>query len=197
MKIQFLFLSLLLLVGVSLAEEAEVNAQGEVKSAEPDCEQQCLEKVTAALAPVNQQKQGLQNDLNRVKQELDKETKDKEGLKKNLDGQVKEKEALLKEIEELRKSLEQTRQKLKEVEDKAGSHQQAVTDARRQLSQAKSKAASLEKELQAAKEEIKELANVSFVGQLKKEIMALWASMIGFIQKLLAKKEQNETKKEG
>jgi len=193
MKIVQLLFSLLFL-SVAFAEEAEVNVQGDVKAPEPDCEQQCREKVNAALAALSQQKQGLQNDLTRIQKELEDQKKANEGLKNNFDGQTKEKDGLLKEIEQLRKSLEESRKKLEQADTKAGEREKAVADAKRELSQAKSKAAKLEKDLAAANEEIKELAGISFVSQLRKEILALWASMVGFIQKLLAKKEQNDTK---
>jgi hypothetical protein len=52
-----------------------------------------------------------------------------------------------------------------------------------------SKLKTLEADLFAAKEEIKNLSEISFVTQLKKELETLWQSVIAFWQNLMAKKQ--------
>jgi chromosome segregation ATPase len=180
MKFITILLSVLLFLAVAATaqEDVEVNASGEQVPAGCDCSG----KIAGALQPLMNEKNGLIEQLNGLREELNACANDKQGL--------------YQEVEQSRKSLDQTRKDADYWMKAAGEHEGTaqekhgmVEEKIRHLGEMESKMKALEAELFAAKEEIKNLSEISFVSQLKKELETLWTSIILFWQNLMAKKE--------
>lgn len=161
-------------------EHVEVDASGEVY--EPvECD--CNEQIVVALQPVVNDKDELWHQL--------------QGVREELNGCVNDKDGLYQEVEQLRKSLEQSRKDaeswsvMSRVHESTAQEKHGIVEEKvRHLGEMESKMKAVEAELLLAKEEIKNLSEVSFVTQLKKELEALWQSIIQFWQNLMAKKEE-------
>jgi chromosome segregation ATPase len=166
------FITILLSVLLFLVAAVTADAEG-------GCD--CNDKIADATQALMNEKNGLAEQQNRIREELDACANDKAGL--------------YQEVEQVRKSLAQARSDADYWMKASGEHEGSAKVAEekiRNLGGMEGKMKSLEAELFAAKEEIKGLSEISFVSQLKKEIDALWQSMVAFWQKLTAKKEESE-----
>jgi uncharacterized coiled-coil DUF342 family protein len=180
MKFITILLSVLLFLAAAATaqEDVEVNEQGETVAAGCDCSGE----VAGALQPLINERNGLNEQVNNMRVELNACDEDKQ--------------ALYRDIEELRKSTDQTRtdasywmKMSKEHEGNAQEKHGLVEEKIRHLGEMESKLKTLEADLFAAKEEIKNLSEISFVTQLKKELETLWLSIVAFWQNLMAKKQ--------
>jgi uncharacterized coiled-coil DUF342 family protein len=162
-------------------QHVDVDASGEVHEPVP-VECNCNNEIVAALQPLENIKNDLTHQVNGLREELNACANDKAGL--------------YQEVEQTRKSLEQARADAARWMKAAGEHEGSakekhgmVEEKIRHLGEMESKMKSLEADLLAAKEEIKNLSEISFVSQLKKELETLWQSILLFWQNLMAKKE--------
>jgi uncharacterized coiled-coil DUF342 family protein len=162
-------------------QHVDVDPSGEVHEPVP-VECNCNDEIVAALQPLENIKNGLTQQVNKLREELNACANDKAGL--------------YQEVEQTRKSLEQARADAARWMKAAGEHEGSakekhgmVEEKIRHLGEMESKMKSLEADLLAAKEEIKNLSEISFVSQLKKELETLWQSILLFWQNLMAKKE--------
>jgi chromosome segregation ATPase len=179
MKFITILLSVLLFLAVAAtAEDVEVNAQGEAVPANCDC----TGEVAGALQPLVNERNGLNEQL--------------DGLRREINACDEDKQALYQDIEQLRKSVDKARTDanywMKMANEHEGSAKEKTGLAEekiRHLGEMESKMKTLEADLLAAKEEIKSLSDISFVTQLKKELEALWQSIVAFWQNLMAKKK--------
>jgi uncharacterized coiled-coil DUF342 family protein len=180
MKFITILLSSLLFLAVAATAQAdvEVNAQGEAVPAQCDC----TGEVAGALQP-------LVNERNILNEQL-------EGMRRELNACDEDKQALYQDIEQLRKSVDQTRTDANYWMKMANEHEGSAKEKHglaeekiRHLGEMDNKMKALEADLLAAKEEIKNLSEISFVSQLKKELETLWQSILAFWQNLMAKKQ--------
>jgi uncharacterized coiled-coil DUF342 family protein len=194
MKFISILLSVLLFMAVAVTAQDEeqqhyeeqqhvdVDASGEVHEPVP-VECNCNNEIVAALEPLENIKNDLTQQVNNLREEVNACANDKAGL--------------YQEVEQTRKSLEQARNDAAHWMKASGEHEGAaqekhgmVEEKIRHLGEMESKMKGLEAELLAAKEEIKNLSEISFVSQLKKELETLWQSILLFWQNLMAKKEE-------
>ena len=164
MKVQHLLLSLFLILGSAFAEEAEVNAQGEMVQNQVNCDEVCAAKVAEAVGNAVREKEGIMAELNTAREEAQRASAEANESNSRLNDALAEIETLKQKVASSEKALEESKnvaQQAKSAAEKATAAESSKVKA------AEAKVRELEKEAAAAKKEAAEYSSSRFFINLK------------------------------